>query len=76
MPRGKANQLYSQLSVVIPRAIHRAAKTKARRSGVPSFSAYVAVVLEAAADLMSTTDVGRARMIEQELKAHEGASQS
>lgn len=45
MPRGKTNAELSNLSVLIPRTIHRAAKARGKQIHAPSFAAYVAFVL-------------------------------
>lgn len=71
MPRGQASPFYSQLSVVIPRSIHRTARRKAIRSGAPSFAAYVAVLLDRAPDVLSAADLTHAYGLETLLKLNE-----
>ena len=69
MPRGKTNPVISSLSVNIPRHIHRAARMKCLRAGIPSFAAYVAYILDQAPERMSFNDVVAASLIEVEIAA-------
>jgi hypothetical protein len=50
MIRTKNNPGLSNLSIVIPRSVHRAAKAKYMQSGAPTFAAYIAALLEQAPD--------------------------
>jgi hypothetical protein len=68
MPRHKTNPSLSNVSVVIPRRIHRMARVKALRSGAPSFPAWLAMVLEAAPESASGSAMVHMMCIELELK--------
>lgn len=57
MPRGKTHPSTSNLSVIIPKSIHKAARLKALRSDAPSFAAYVATVLQEAPEKMSVASL-------------------
>lgn len=48
MPSQKTNQKLSNLSVLLPRRVHRKAKAKFIRSGASSFPVWVAAVLDRA----------------------------
>lgn len=67
MPRGHTNASISNLSLLIPRSIHRQARIKYLRSGAPSFAAWVAAVLETAQERTSSQLLLRAHMIELDL---------
>jgi len=49
----KNNPGLSNLSIVIPRSVHQAAKAKYLRSGAPSFATYIATLLEEAPETTS-----------------------
>ena len=56
MPRGRVSLGCSNLSVVIPRCIHQAARVKALRAGAPSLAAYVATVLDQAPEILTAAE--------------------
>jgi hypothetical protein len=64
MPRFKSNQVISNLSLTLPRGIHRSARLKCLRSGAPSLGAYVAMVLEQAPEQITGAQVIRMHTIE------------
>ena len=69
MPRQQTNIGISNLSVTIPRRVHRSARLRALRSGAPNLAAYVAVILQDAAEQLTPAQQLEALMIELELKA-------
>lgn len=69
MPRGQVDPvMISNLSLCIPRRIHRQARVKWLQSGGPSFAAWVAMVLEDAEEELSVADLARMQGIEMELR--------
>lgn len=68
MPRGKTSYRVSNLSLTIPRRIHRLAKVRCLRAGAPSFASYVATLLSQAPEQLSAQQVFECAVIEQELK--------
>lgn len=67
MPRGKTNTDLSNLSLVIPRRVHRQAKAKWLRSGAPSFASYVAMVLSRAPERADAMGILEAAILEHEI---------
>jgi hypothetical protein len=64
MPRFKANLVISNLSLTLPRRIHRSARLKCLRAGAPSLGAYVAMVLEQAPEHVTAAQLIRMHTIE------------
>ena len=73
MPRGYANRFYSQLSVVIPRSVHRMARKKAILCGSPSFAAFITAALEDAPSTMTGAHLAHLHATEFLLKMHAGS---
>jgi hypothetical protein len=73
MPRGYSNRFYSQLSVVIPRSVHRMARRKAILCGAPSFAAFITAVLEDAPSTMTAAHLAHLHATEFLLKMHAGS---
>jgi hypothetical protein len=69
MPKLRSSQFVSNLSLNLPRCIHRSAKVKALRSGSPSFAAYVALLLEQAPERITAAQLIRTHAIELLTKA-------
>jgi len=69
MPRGKTNLLTSNLSLVIPKRVHRKAKAAFLRSGTKSFGACVAWWLDQVPEQLAARQVIEAWMYEIELAA-------
>ena len=69
MPRQHTNIGISNLSLTIPRRVHRLARLRAIRSGAPTLASYVAVILEDAAETLTPAQQVSAAMVEAELQA-------
>lgn len=69
MPRETVNVGISNLSVTLPRRIHRLARVRAIRSGAPTLAAYVAVVLSRAGEQLTAAEQVEAQLVELELAA-------
>ena len=69
MPRQLSNNAISNLSLSIPRRVHRMARLRAIRSGAPNLASYVAVILQGAAEQLTAPQQIEALMIELELQA-------
>ena len=74
MPKFRSNTYISNLSISLPRRVHRLVKARAIRSGAPSLAAYVATVLEQAPDRMTEQQRLQAMSIELLLTIHGGTS--
>lgn len=69
MPRSKTNTATSNLSVIIPRDIHRKAKVNYLRSGVKvSFGAYIAWCLKQAPERLDHNAQMDLQMMEMQIK--------
>jgi hypothetical protein len=71
MPRGIRNNYASNLSVLIPRSIHRMSRCRAIQVGAPSYAAYVAAVLEKASREWTEKDLPDMHILELCLKLTE-----
>jgi len=69
MPRRRSSSDLSNLSLMIPRRIHRLARMNYLRSGAPSFAAYVATVLDRAPKSMDASSLFLTHAVEAEIKA-------
>lgn len=69
MPRNRVNPGCSNLSLVIPRSVHRAARIRALRAGAPSLASYVAMVLDQAPESLTAEQVLATHVMELRLKA-------
>jgi hypothetical protein len=70
MPRGKTNFCASNLSVLIPRRVHRNVRAKYLAAGVGSFAAYLAWWLEKAPERLEPGHLVEVLGVEMELKCH------
>jgi len=69
MPRGKTNAGVSNLSVVIPRRVHRMVRLKFLSSGAVSFASYIAWWLAQAPETLTASQLVQVLEYETELKA-------
>jgi len=68
MPRGRTNIGISNLSLTIPRRVHRAAKARFQGSGATSFASYISWWLTKIPESLTASEAVEVLCVEIELK--------
>jgi len=69
MPRGRTHYAASNLSLTIPRRVHRMARTRFLATGASSFASYIAWALTSLPESLTPSQQVEIMAIELELKA-------